>query len=567
MIIEEISIRGYKSFGNTEQVVKFNTESGELILLCGSNGSGKSSILECVEYALYGKVKSMKNKKWTKASLLPNRINGELLNKIKFKSSGSEIEVVRGISPNILKVLENGLEIDKAGKASLDERIEKLVGIDIETFKSFISLSINDFKNFISLSSEEKKLLLDKLFNLEVINILSDILKELNKTNKIGLARLDAEIGSLASSIRSIDLSIQKALEREKEDLDQEISVLNSEIEKRKEEYKLLREKKDKISLKENEINTHLDKEKEELYKIKNNLGNVDREIGLYNSGKCPTCKVSFDGQFFSDLRNELEQKKIGVEKILEQITGNITALGEKKKKLAELSSEVTTSFNDLTYLLRNYKAQIDQLNAKKNSGASQNHSTQEFENTKSELLSKMDIVSGENVVLQEKEVYYKELSKILSEDGVKKSIISKIIEPINHFVAENLRKMRIPFQVVLDQNFNAEIKNLNEVIEQDSLSTGENKRINICIMIAYLKMIRTKRHINILFLDEVFSSIDLEGIESILLLLKDFANNYKISIFVVHHALMSGEFFDRIISVNKDVFSQITETATRENG
>jgi ABC-type Mn2+/Zn2+ transport system ATPase subunit len=84
--------------------------------------------------------------------------------------------------------------------------------------------------------------------------------------------------------------------------------------------------------------------------------------------------------------------------------------------------------------------------------------------------------------------------------------------------------------------------------------------------MIAYLKMIRTKRHINILFLDEVFSSIDLEGIESILLLLKDFANNYKISIFVVHHALMSGEFFDRIISVNKDVFSQITETATRED-
>lgn len=72
--------------------------------------------------------------------------------------------------------------------------------------------------------------------------------------------------------------------------------------------------------------------------------------------------------------------------------------------------------------------------------------------------------------------------------------------------------------------------------IEQDSLSTGENKRINIVIMIAYLKMIRTKRSINILFLDEIFASIDPDGIDSILTLLKDFSHNYNINIFVVHH-------------------------------
>jgi ABC-type Mn2+/Zn2+ transport system ATPase subunit len=78
--------------------------------------------------------------------------------------------------------------------------------------------------------------------------------------------------------------------------------------------------------------------------------------------------------------------------------------------------------------------------------------------------------------------------------------------------------------------------------------------------MIAYLKMIRTRRNINILFLDEVFSSIDSEGIESILVLLKDFAAGSGINIFVVHHAVMATEFFDRIISVSKDVFTQIEE-------
>jgi ABC-type multidrug transport system ATPase subunit len=156
--------------------------------------------------------------------------------------------------------------------------------------------------------------------------------------------------------------------------------------------------------------------------------------------------------------------------------------------------------------------------------------------------------------------MFYKELNRILSEDGVKKSIISGIIKPINHFISENVKKMLLPFEVKLDETFTAEIKSLGSVIEHDSLSTGETKKINIAILIAYLKLIRTKKHINILFLDEVFSSIDLEGIDSILLLLKSFANDYNINIFVVHHAILSEEMFDRILKINKEVFTSIEE-------
>jgi DNA repair exonuclease SbcCD ATPase subunit len=159
MLISEIGIRGYKSFGNNEQVVKLNTEKGELVLLVGKNGNGKSSLLESFEYTLYGKVKSGKTKKWHKLSTLPNRINGELLNRVKFESSGTEVEIRRGISPAVLELVENGVVNERAGKANIDEKIEKYIGMDIETFKSFISMSINDFKNFISLSNEEKQLL------------------------------------------------------------------------------------------------------------------------------------------------------------------------------------------------------------------------------------------------------------------------------------------------------------------------------------------------------------------------------------------------------------------------
>jgi ABC-type multidrug transport system ATPase subunit len=158
--------------------------------------------------------------------------------------------------------------------------------------------------------------------------------------------------------------------------------------------------------------------------------------------------------------------------------------------------------------------------------------------------------------------MYYKELNRILSEDGVKKAIISGIIKPINHFISENCKKMLLPFEVKLDETFTAEIKSLGAAVEHDTLSTGETKKINIAILIAYLKLIRTKKHINILFLDEVFSSIDLEGIDSILLLLKSFANDYNINIFVVHHAILSEEMFDRILKINKEVFTSIEEVS-----
>jgi DNA repair exonuclease SbcCD ATPase subunit len=561
MLISEIGIRGYKSFGNNEQVLKLNTERGELLLLVGNNGNGKSSLLESFEYVLYGKVKSGKTKKWHKLSTLPNRINGELLNRIKFIANGTDVEIKRGISPGILELTENGIVNERAGKSNIDDHIEKYIGLDIETFKSFISMSINDFKNFISLTNEEKKLLLDKLFNLEVINILNSILKDINKNNKVRLASLDSEIRTLEESIDSIKRSIAKSIEREKENLQQEIDVLVKEMASKKEEYVILKDKVEKIKEKEKILTTEMDNEKKQYINTQNDIKNVQREIDLYDSGKCPTCSTDFNSTHFSDLRTSLLEKKQGYENIKIEIEENIKGVKAKQVKLKEIADGTTTSFNDLSYLLRNYKTKIDELTRKKTKESGQESvNVQEFQKTIEELEEKKSFGHDNISISKEKEIYYKELNRIFGEDGVKKAIIAGIIKPINHFIKENVKTMGLPFEVVLDETFTAEIKMLGSAIEHDSLSTGETKKINIAILIAYLKLIRTKKHINILFLDEVFASIDIEGIDSILGLLKSFANDYNINIFVVHHAILSQEMFDRIIKINKDVFSSVEE-------
>ena len=561
MIISEISIKGFKSFGNNTQTIKLNTEKGEIILLQGSNGAGKSSFISAIDFVLYGKCKGMK-KKWATLSTLPNRINNELQNSIKFISGGTEVEVIRSMNPNSLKLIENGIENDRAGKANLDDKIEEYIGMDIETFKSFISMSINDFKNFISLSTDEKQLLLDKLFNLEVINILNQILKDIVKSNKSMMIRYDSEVYTLDDSINSIRISIEKAIEKEKQNVQNEIGDIKLKIESRKEEYQSLKDKTEKIKEKDAFLKSEMDKEKEQFMSVSSELKNAQRDIDLYNSGKCPTCSTDFNNKHFLDIKDTLLEKKTSLNNIKIEIENNISELRSKQLKLQGISDNTTKMFNDITYLLRNYKSQIDKLSLQKDDN-SNIVDISEFENTIKDLSNKKEISIEQSTTCKEKEIYYKELSKIFGEDGVKKNIISGIIKPINYFISENIKKMNLPFQVQLDETFTAQIKQFGNSIEHDSLSTGETKRINISILIAYLKLIRTKRHINILFLDEVFSSIDIEGCEDILNLLKSFANDFNINIFVVHHAMLNQELFDRILYVNKDIFTTLNEVVT----
>ena len=572
MIISEIGIRGFKSFGNNEFVLKLDEDEGKLILLAGKNGAGKTSTIGIFEYILYGKLRGGKTKKWATLSSIPNRINGETSNYIKFKSNNTDVMVRRGINPNILELWENDIENTRSGKSNIDTKIEEYVGMDIETFKSFISMSISDFKNFISLSNEEKKMLLDKLFNLEVINILSKISKDLNKVNKSTLSIIESEIMTLDDSIESIKSSIEKTLTKQKEkkeqDIRDEIESIKKEVDSKKEEYLELKTKLEKIENKDGEIKSNIDKEKESYINIKNEISNYEKEINLYDSGKCPTCKTDFTSDHFLNLRTLLVEKLESTKVIKNTIEENGKNLREKKVKLDEMYKKTNEVFSNLKFFLSTSKNKINELNKKleeKGEEIEDKSGIEEFEKSIKELESRIKDSKAKQYVCQEKELIYKELNNIFGENGVKKSIISSIIRPINKYISENVSKMGLHFSVELDDTFSAEIKHLGNVIDPETLSMGETRRINIAIIVAYLKLIRSKKSINVLFLDEVFASIDLEGIESILSLLKSFATEYKINIFVVHHAIMNEEVFDRILKVDKNIFTSIEEIKISE--
>jgi DNA repair exonuclease SbcCD ATPase subunit len=558
MLISEIRLKNFKSFGNNIQKLILNTKRGELILLAGENGAGKSSLISAFEYVFYNKVKGRK-KKWVTLADLPNRINNQLEVGIDFKSSGTEITVDRGQNPGKLVLTENGVINDRAGKTNLDDKIQKYIGMDIETFKSFISMSINDFKNFIDLSNEDKELLLDKLFNLDVINTLDDILKGLVKNNKNDLSKLSGEINALNESITSIRESIDKTKAIDDLKKKEQIAQIKLDMNSKKESYVKLKEKIDKIKAKDVIITGELEKENKSIIQLKSEISQIESQLDVYDIGKCPTCMSDLSTDFHVGIKIDLVNKKEAIKKLVIENTNNYNALKVNKTKLTSINNETTALFNDLTFTLRSLKTKLDSLTAD-DEDSTKKQSMQEFENSLTELTTKKEQSSDKYSENKDKEEYYKQLSKIFSDDGVKKTIITGIIKPINHFIKENVKLMRKPFEVELDETFTAEIKSFGQIIDPETLSVGEAKSINLSIMVAYLKLIRTKRHINVLFLDEVFASIDVNSINYILELMRNFANDYNINIFLVHHAILNKEYFDRVIKINKNIFTSLEE-------
>ncbi|MFW6226165.1 MAG: AAA family ATPase, partial [bacterium] len=196
MIIKKLRFKNIKSYGNKVQEITFDNKGG-LILLKGENGAGKSSIQEAIDIAVFNQVRGKESAKIPLKNF-PNRINNNLEVDIEFTNvKGDDIKIKRSISPNTFNMVVNNEPYTERFKVLSDDEKEKVIGFNYQTFKSFISMSMNDFLNFIHLKPEDKRNLLNRLFNLEDIDDYLSITREFINQNKKEITRLTTEIVSI----------------------------------------------------------------------------------------------------------------------------------------------------------------------------------------------------------------------------------------------------------------------------------------------------------------------------------------------------------------------------------
>ena len=565
MIIKTIKFKNVKSYGNKYQQINFD-DNGGLILLTGTNGSGKSAIMESIDIALFNQVRGKESSK-IPLKTFPNRINKNLEVEIDFINNNNDIIKIRkNIEPTDLHVEVNNQNYTERFKLLNVLDKEKLIGFNYSTFKSFISLSMNDFLNFIHLKPEDKRNLLNRLFNLERIDDMQSITKEIMLQNKKEIEKLTIEISSIDKELNNIMVIIKNNknddIKVSKDDIKTKIIETKNKYTVIQNDIKNLNNKISDFQVKIQEYKNIINISDSENIRRRTELSEVKSKIKIFESGKCPYC--------YSDLSDD----------------EHIKLLDELKIKNEELTNKILENESKIQYYTDENKSLIKQSRLLEDTLSDYNEQLIEIKSDAKSLKNQYDnYVNDDNVIVEQlkengklllndkknklnriKELKndinsLKDLYKILGEDGARKTIISSLVPPINSYLNKSLKSINYPYRVILNNNFDAEIYDKGELIHSETPSNGEIRMLNICIAISYIEMIRKNKDINVLFLDEVFSSIHKDNINLILNILKDFALKNKLNLVLVHHGLeeLDLKIFDKIISVEKSMFSDIT--------
>jgi len=538
MRIDYIEFKNFASYGNQKQRLEFKKDGSELFLTLGKNGDGKTTIANAIIFALYGKVEGVK------LSDLPNRINKELWVKVGIQCGTINVEIERGLAPTKFNVLINGVEFDKAGKRSVQEYLEEEVyGIPYHVFKNIIILSINDFKSFLTMNGADKRQIIDRMFGFSILNDMQRAIKEERKSVKMDIDNYESELNQIMESIKSVRHKLNTLLEESSEKNASKIKELKESLVALNEEAKTMKVDADQISenitLKKDEYES----QRTDASSLKHELDYLKKKLELYEDGHCPTCETKLDSEWHMEKKDEYatkieeDTKKIKSIKLeMDAITANATELKESKKS-------IDTKINDIKYNMKSMKAELVKIK-ETSSGDEFDHLKsliEQFEESEIEKSNKRDQLSGDYNFMSIVE-------QVLGEDGVKNLAVKTILPGLNANIAAMAQTMHLPFHIRFDEKFNCIINHLGEDINPLTLSTGERKKADFIIIIAIIKILKLRfPQLNLLFLDELLSSVDHDGVYNILKILN------QVITFVINHTVLPHEIFDKKIQIYRE--------------
>ena len=545
MKLKKISWKNFKSYSNAMTELVFNNDPS-LNLIVGTNGTGKSSIADCIIYALYGKIDGTNN------SDIPNRINKNFYVKIELDCNGHEIIVERGLAPSLFIVTIDGAVVDTAGKNNVQTMLEEIYyKIPYSVFKNTLILSINDFKSLVDLNPADKRNIIDKIFGFTEYNLMLKFIKE---DIKMLDSTMSSNEGSLKTATNSIERYEQQLEELKSNEVSQEeIDELTEKIN----EAKKLKATNEENIKKLDDVRKKLDKQSVEknmdIRDLKRKIEDNKKKIKLIDSKKCPTCGSSLDTDEFHKERERLVLENESCESSIKELTSIINDLSNKTRAVDSKRNVFVDAINKsgLTDLVSDLKYKVS---LRKNN-------SQPLLNLKESLDKQINQLNEEKEVLEKRKMVYDCVMQILGDGGIKEYIANKYIPTINQIISEMMEFMGINYNVVFDKTFKATITSNGYNVTYNSLSTGVKKRIDFATVVSFIKLLKLQLgDMNLLFLDEMLASIDINGVSDMMTILKDLSVELNMNIYLIHHAQVENVVFDNVIETSKpDGFSKIT--------
>jgi len=550
MRIQTVEWKNFNSYGNQIQKIEFEKDSGDLYLLLGSNGHGKSTISEVITFALYGRIER-KNK-----SDLPNRINKNLWCRIVIRSKNKIVEITRGVSPNLFEVKIDTVTYDTAGNANVQDYLEtEIFDIPYQVFKNIIVLSINDFRSFLTMSTGDKRNIVDRLFGFTIINQMRDQIRSERKDLRDRIKTLGDELNIIQESIESVNQKISTLESSKKEDRLRLIEDYKGKIKDMIEQKRKISDSLALVKTKETEFNEAIRSKGTEKEQVSFELRNAVNSLKLYNNAKCPTCNADLNTEDHQHLKSHLEETVRTKQEEYTDIQEEYTDLSSKMSSLSSRIKDMDSSCIKINLLIGQYKNEAERI-AKETKEEDMDYLNEILSENEGKLLERKSSLSSNST----EDTFLDIVEGVLGDDGVKNLAMKTILPTINQSIQNMSKQMHLPYMIKFDEKFDCSIQSLGEEINARSMSTGERKKADFVIIISLLRLLKIRYpSLNLLFLDEIFSSVDSGGIYEILKILKDVSVENSLNTWVVNHTELPIELFDkRVEAVKESGFSKL---------
>ena len=557
---KKIRWKNFLSTGNYFTEISLNKDSTNLIL--GTNGAGKSTMLDALTFGLFNKPFRKINK-----PQLANTINEkDCLVEVEFSVNGKEYLVRRGIKPNVFDIEVNGNLLHKEADDRANQRIleENVLKLNYKSFTQIVILGSSTFVPFMQLTTANRREVIEDLLDISIFSAMSNLLKENMKEKKDQIKSLELKKSNLKEKIEMQQQFINELEQRGNSN----IAEKNNKIDKFQKEINIYIE--DNI-LNQKEIDlctTEQEKvsgSKNTLVKLNNLKGKLSQKVSMITKEHkfftentvCPTCTQDIEEEFrvnrISDAQNQAKKLKEGYE----ELEKTIKLEQEREHYFTKLSREITTLTHDISQnnTRINYKQkQIRELEHEIQTITSnlQNRNT---ENEKLEEFRESLQKAFENLSSKREElVHYDFAYSLLKDDGVKTKIIKKYLPFINQQINRYLQMMDFYINFKLDEEFSETIESpIHENFSYSSFSEGEKMRIDLALLFTWREVARVKNSVNtnLLIMDEVFdSSLDGMGTEEFLKIIRFVIKDANV--FVISHKVELHDKFNSVIRFEK---------------
>ena len=569
--IKNLTVKNFMSVGNQTQAVDFSKQHLTLVLGenldqggddSGSrNGTGKTTIVNALSYALYGN--ALTN---IKKDNLINKINNKnMLVTLSFEKNGVDYRIERGRKPNVLKFFIDNQEQEEIDDSQGDSRetqkdLDNLLDMSHDMFKHIVALNTYT-EQFLSMKAADQRTIIEQLLGITQLSEKAERLKEIIKETKDIIVQETANIEATKKSNEKIQSSIDSLTTRQtawytqqKTDLQKIAGAIveleNVNIEAEIENHAKLKEYLDQSSM--------LKSLRKEMATIESALGQADKtvkkyekELELLKNNTCPACDQELQDHKHEEMLLTAQNNLNESQEYVRKLTEDYSTLKGALDNTVEITVRPTTYYDTVEEALRhqnNLKTLEAQLETRAAETDPYQEQIDELKNTAMQEIS-WDKINSATELKNHQEFLLKLLTN--KDSFIRKKIIDQNLAYLNNRLSYYLDKMGLPHLVSFQNDLNVEITQLGQDLDFDNLSRGERNRLILGLSWAFRDVWESLyENCNLLFIDELIDNgLDAAGIENALAVLKKFARERNKNVYLISH---KDELIGRVNNVLK---------------